>query len=90
MVSEHAAAALRELKAFIDRTGFPAHFPVEVRFVAADDIWLSPAYGRPTCFIGIIMYRYVSGHSCVGRRARMRAEAWRVRLCGTQAVWTRL
>ena len=56
--SEHAAAALRELKAFVDRTGFPAHFPVEVRFVAADDIWLSPAYGRPTCFIGIIMYRY--------------------------------
>ena len=30
---------------------------VEVRFVAKDDIYLSPAFGRDVCFIGIIMYR---------------------------------
>lgn len=34
-----------------------AHFPVEVRFVAADDIYLSPSYGRDSCYINIIMYR---------------------------------
>ena len=35
-------------------------FVVEVRFVAKDDIYLSPAFGRDVCFIGIIMYRYVN------------------------------
>ena len=35
-------------------------FVVEVRFVAKDDIYLSPAFGRDICFIGIIMYRYVN------------------------------
>ncbi|CAG8707862.1 17409_t:CDS:2, partial [Acaulospora morrowiae] len=28
-----------------------------VRFVDQDDVWLSPAYGRRICYIGIIMYR---------------------------------
>ncbi|KAF9329109.1 hypothetical protein BG006_007810 [Podila minutissima] len=34
-----------------------AHFPVEIRFVKKDDVWLSPAYGVDSCYIGIIMYR---------------------------------
>ena len=34
-----------------------AHFPVEVRFVAPDDIWLSPCYQRQTCYIGVIVYK---------------------------------
>lgn len=29
-----------------------AHFPIEVRFVKGDDIWLSPAYGEDKCYIG--------------------------------------
>jgi L-gulonolactone oxidase len=33
------------------------HFSVEVRFTKADDIWLSPSYGRDSAWIGIIMYR---------------------------------
>ena len=33
------------------------HFPVEVRFVDADGIWLSHCYGRKTCFIGVIQFR---------------------------------
>jgi L-gulonolactone oxidase len=32
-------------------------FPVEVRFVAADDIPLSMAYGRDTCYIAVHMYQ---------------------------------
>lgn len=28
----------------------------EVRFVAADDIWLSPAYGRASAFITLLLY----------------------------------
>ncbi|KIM29190.1 hypothetical protein M408DRAFT_15946 [Serendipita vermifera MAFF 305830] len=33
------------------------HFPIELRFSAPDDIWLSPAYGRRTCWIGIIQFK---------------------------------
>ncbi|CAG8701416.1 7137_t:CDS:2, partial [Acaulospora colombiana] len=34
------------------------NFPIELRFSAPDDIWLSPAYGRRTCWIGIIQFKY--------------------------------
>jgi L-gulonolactone oxidase len=33
------------------------HFPIEIRFVKKDEVWLSPAYGVDSCYIGIIMYR---------------------------------
>ncbi len=36
---------------------FTGQFPIEIRFSAGDDILLSPAYGRPTAWIGIISYR---------------------------------
>ncbi|XP_062504109.1 L-gulonolactone oxidase-like [Corticium candelabrum] len=51
------AKALNELKRWIEINKFPAHFPVEVRFVKKDDIWLSPAHGRDSCYINIVMYR---------------------------------
>lgn len=38
-------------------TGQRPHFPLEIRFVDADDIWLSPAYGRRTTYLGIVQYR---------------------------------
>lgn len=53
----HTAVALRRIEALIQERNFRVHFPVEVRFVAGDDQWLSPAEGRETCYIGIIMYR---------------------------------
>jgi FAD/FMN-containing dehydrogenase len=31
-------------------------FPVEVRFTAADDIWLSHSYGRDSAYIAIHQY----------------------------------
>ncbi len=47
-----------ELKEWIDSTpNIYVHFPVEVRFVKEDDIYLSPAFGRDSTFINIIMYR---------------------------------
>ncbi|EGG03154.1 uncharacterized protein MELLADRAFT_25325, partial [Melampsora larici-populina 98AG31] len=33
------------------------HFPVEIRPVAADEIWLSPSYGRLSTYIGIVQYK---------------------------------
>ncbi len=53
----HAAEALRRVRSFIRTSGLHLNFPVEVRFVAADDIPLSPAYGRETCYIAVHVYR---------------------------------
>ena len=33
------------------------NFVVEVRFVAADEPWMSPAFGRPTAYLGAYMAR---------------------------------
>ena len=52
-----AAEALRALQSFIDRSGLRISFPVEVRFVAADDIPLSTAYGDQRCYIAVHVYR---------------------------------
>ena len=41
----------------IDERGFAVPFPFEVRFVAGDDAFLSPAGGRDTCYIAVHMYR---------------------------------
>ena len=54
---ERAGAALRRLRDAIARDGHTAHSPVEVRFAPANDAWLSMAYGRETCYIGVIVYR---------------------------------
>ncbi|CAG8433457.1 5291_t:CDS:2 [Ambispora gerdemannii] len=46
---ERTAEALRKLGQWVrenDEKGIYVHFPVEVRFVDKDDIWLSPSYGR--------------------------------------------
>ena len=55
---------LRELRHMFqlehaDRFGARVHFPVEIRFSAPDDIWLSPSYGQKTTWIGIIQYKSV-------------------------------
>ncbi|KAJ3322150.1 hypothetical protein HDU76_013948 [Blyttiomyces sp. JEL0837] len=52
-----APEAIKRIKIHLESSNFPAHAPVEIRFVKKDDIPLSPAYNRDTCFIGIIMYR---------------------------------
>ena len=52
-----AAAAVRELRAFIDRSGLRISFPVEVRFTAGDDICLSTAYGSERCYIAVHVYK---------------------------------
>src|SRR5699024_4229389 len=36
---------------------FPVHFPVEIRFVKGDDIWLSPAYQQDSAFVAVHMYK---------------------------------
>lgn len=66
MPLKHAQRCLREFRAWIDSeladlNGIRPHFPIEIRFTEADDIWLSPGYGERMCWIGIVQYKYVRG-----------------------------
>ncbi|XP_038673346.1 L-gulonolactone oxidase [Scyliorhinus canicula] len=55
---KQTGTALEQLKDWLDNNpNMRAHFPVEVRFVRADDILLSPCYKQDSCYINIIMYR---------------------------------
>ncbi|MDQ1436720.1 MAG: L-gulono,4-lactone dehydrogenase [Acidimicrobiaceae bacterium] len=51
--------ALHALIEWIDRSGLRLSFPVEVRFTAGDDIWLSTANGGERCYIAVHMYQGV-------------------------------
>jgi len=53
---DQLVSAVREIREMIERTGFLISFPVEVRAVAADDIPLSPAYGRPTGYVAVHVF----------------------------------
>ncbi|WP_461009154.1 D-arabinono-1,4-lactone oxidase [Streptomyces capparidis] len=52
-----AVPALRELKALVERSDWRISFPVEVRVVPGDDVWLSTAHGRDTVYIAVHVYR---------------------------------
>ena len=54
--AEHVPAAVRDIEALIQRKGWRISFPIEVRFAAADDLWLSTAYGRSTGYIAVHRY----------------------------------
>jgi L-gulono-1,4-lactone dehydrogenase len=47
---------MAELRAGVTRLAEPVMFPVEVRVAAADDIWLSTAYGRDSAYVAIHQY----------------------------------
>jgi L-gulono-1,4-lactone dehydrogenase len=61
--SEYAVPAtslldvLAELRAGVARLADPVMFPVEVRVAAADDVWLSTAYGRDSAYVAIHQYQ---------------------------------
>lgn len=62
MPYQNTVSALRELRSWLDEElvdpeGMRPHFPIEIRFSSADDIWLSPSYGQQTCWIGIVQYK---------------------------------
>jgi FAD-linked oxidoreductase len=53
---ESLPGVLAELRRAVPRLADPVMFPVEVRVAAADDIWLSTAYGRDSAYIAIHQY----------------------------------
>ncbi|KAJ7156669.1 L-gulonolactone D-arabinono-1,4-lactone oxidase [Mycena filopes] len=59
---KHATPCLRDLRDWLSQQsrhpkGLRAHCLFEIRFSCADDIWLSPSYGRDTCWIGIMQLK---------------------------------
>ena len=53
---EYGLQALREIRTALEGQHHEVFFPIEVRFVKADDIWLSPFYQRDC--ISIAVHRY--------------------------------
>ena len=47
---------LAEIEAWLARSGERIGFPVEVRFAAADDLWLSTAHGRASGYLAVHQY----------------------------------
>jgi L-gulono-1,4-lactone dehydrogenase len=54
---EHGAEAVRRVLELIETRGVDVSFPIEVRFVAPDEVMLSPSHRRETCYIAVHMYR---------------------------------
>jgi L-gulono-1,4-lactone dehydrogenase len=52
-----AATFVREVLALIEGRRLMVNFPLELRFVAADDAFLSPASGRETAYVAVHAYR---------------------------------
>jgi FAD-linked oxidoreductase len=50
---EHVETALRSVLDVVESGGYDVPFPFEVRFVAPDDAFLSPAFGRDTAYIAV-------------------------------------
>ncbi|MFS0852663.1 D-arabinono-1,4-lactone oxidase [Microbacterium sp. 179-I 3D4 NHS] len=54
--AENVVSAFREVTSVIEQRGWRIEFPLEVRFAAADDRWLSTAYGRDSAYIAVHRY----------------------------------
>lgn len=53
---ENGLQALREVRTALETQHPEVFFPIEVRYVKADDIWLSPFYQRDCCSIAVHRY----------------------------------
>ncbi len=67
-------AVLRELRAWFARTDAPVPFPVEVRFVGADDVWLSTAHERENAYVAVHQYHRMDAGPLFGAFEAIVAE----------------
>jgi L-gulono-1,4-lactone dehydrogenase len=54
--ADQVRPAFDAVRALVDERGWRISFPVEVRFAAADDVWMSTAHRRPTGYIAVHRY----------------------------------
>ncbi len=52
----HAAEVVRRVLELAESPGLDVSFPIEIRFVAADEAPLSTAEGRDTCYVAVHMF----------------------------------
>lgn len=81
--AQHAGAALQALRELIRARGLRINFPAELRFVAADDGWLSPMSGRSTACLGAYIGPDMEGE----RDAYFAAFAERMQDFGARPHW---
>ncbi|MGE9807437.1 D-arabinono-1,4-lactone oxidase [Janibacter sp. G1551] len=65
---------LTELRRWLTRTGEPVPFPVEVRFAAADDIWLSTGCERDNAYVAVHQFQGMPHHDYMAAFAAIAAE----------------
>ena len=53
MPRAHAREAVERVLALVERRSLPILFPLEVRFSAPDEAFLSTAHGRETCYVAV-------------------------------------
>jgi FAD/FMN-containing dehydrogenase len=53
---EHGLEAMREIREVLESDFREVFFPIEVRYIKGDDIWLSPFYGRDSMSIAVHRY----------------------------------
>ncbi len=53
----HAREAVEQVLKLVERRSLPILFPLEVRFAAPDDAFLSTAQGRDTCYIAVHQFQ---------------------------------
>lgn len=54
--AEEVPGMLTRIDRLLAETGMRIGFPVEVRFAAADDVWMSTAHGRATAYVAVHVY----------------------------------
>ncbi|WP_457101569.1 D-arabinono-1,4-lactone oxidase [Microbacterium sp. P5_E9] len=54
--AENVRPAFEAMHALIEERGWKISFPVEVRFAAPDDLWMSTAHGRASGYIAVHRY----------------------------------
>ena len=57
------AVCVERVMDLVERRRLPVGFPIEVRFSAPDDAYLSPAHGRESGYVAVHMYRGVEFES---------------------------
>jgi FAD/FMN-containing dehydrogenase len=72
---EHGPAAMRWMRAWFAELGARADFIQEVRVSAPDTAWMSPAYGRPTSWMGGLSARSPETSAWLAA-LRARCRAW--------------
>jgi FAD-linked oxidoreductase len=55
--AEHFPEVLKRVKEKMDKEQYKVFFPVECRWTKADDIWLSPSYGRDSAYLAFHVYK---------------------------------